>query len=134
MKNDVFFDTNILVYLGSADPKRAALSFDLVRSGGVISVQVLNEYVSVVRGKYRLPWDKVRMGLEGAKAVCKVVPLSVETHDRGIVLAERYQLGVYDAMIVAAAQLAGCTILYTEDMQDGQVIDGLKIRNPYHLA
>ncbi len=60
-----------------------------------------------------------------------VVPLTVDTHDRGLALAERYQLSLYDGMIVAAAQLAGCTTLYSEDMHDGLVIDGLTIRNPY---
>jgi predicted nucleic acid-binding protein len=60
-----------------------------------------------------------------------VVPTTEETHVRGIALAPRYSLSVYDGMIVAAAQLAGCTVLYSEDMHDGLVIDRLTIRNPY---
>jgi predicted nucleic acid-binding protein len=57
--------------------------------------------------------------------------MTIETHDRGLELAERYQLNVYDGTIVAAAQLAGCKILYSEDMHDGLVIGGLTLRNPY---
>jgi predicted nucleic acid-binding protein len=63
--------------------------------------------------------------------LCSVVPVTEETHVRGLVLAERYQLGLYDGMIVAAALLAGCTTLYSEDMHDGLVIDRLTICNPY---
>ena len=63
---------------------------------------------------------------------CTIVPISEETHDAGLQLAERHGLSVYDAMIVAAALLAGCKTLLSEDMQDGQVFEGrLKVRNPF---
>jgi predicted nucleic acid-binding protein len=60
-----------------------------------------------------------------------VVPVTEETHVLGLALAARHSLSLYDGMIVAAAQLAGCTVLYSEDMHDGLVIDRLTIRNPY---
>ena len=60
-----------------------------------------------------------------------MVPLTETTHELGLVLAERHVLNVYDGMIVAAAQLAGCETLYSEDMHDGLVIDQLTIRNPF---
>jgi predicted nucleic acid-binding protein len=63
-----------------------------------------------------------------------IVPLTIEMHDRGLALAEQYRLNVYDGMIIAAAQLAGCTVLYSEDMHDGLVIDRLTIRNPFALG
>ena len=54
------------------------------------------------------------------------------THDIGLKIAERYGLSVYDAMIVASALLAGCKTVLSEDMQDGQVLEGrLRIRNPF---
>jgi len=63
--------------------------------------------------------------------VCKVAPLSEQTHDLGLQVAERYGLSVHDAMIIVAALLAGCKALLSEDMQDGQTLDGrLEIRNP----
>ena len=68
---------------------------------------------------------------ERIRELCAIVAITEDTHVRGLALAERYQLNVYDGMIVAAAQLAGCTVLYSEDMHDGLVIDRLTIRNPY---
>jgi predicted nucleic acid-binding protein len=82
----------------------------------------------------RLSWAETRDFLDTFRATMKVVPLTLETHERGLDHAERYQLSVYDGMIVAAAQLAGCRVLYSEDMHDGLVIDGLTIRNPYAAA
>lgn len=66
------------------------------------------------------------------RSVCSVVPLTIETHDRGRGIAERYGMSVYDAMIAAAALLGECKILYSEDMQDGLLIDQqLRICNPF---
>jgi predicted nucleic acid-binding protein len=126
-----FFDTNILLHQFSEDDAKAKASEDVVRGGGVISVQVLNEFASAGRRKLGIGWAVLRNILGEYKQNFTVVPLSVETHERGFDLAERYQLSVYDGMIVAAAQLAGCKTLYSEDMHDGLVIDELTIRNPY---
>lgn len=66
------------------------------------------------------------------RAVCAIVPLALETHDLGLQIAERYGFSIYDALIVAAALRAGCRTLYSEDLQDGQTIDGrLVVRNPF---
>jgi predicted nucleic acid-binding protein len=68
------------------------------------------------------------------RSVCPAVPLTIETHDRGRHVAERYGLSVYDAMIVAAALLGGCETLYSADMQDGLLIDDqLRICNPFTI-
>jgi predicted nucleic acid-binding protein len=70
--------------------------------------------------------------LETVRAVCHVEPLSLETHDRGLALSERYGFSIYDSMILASALLAGCKVLFTEDLQDGQRIDAkLIVRNPF---
>ena len=129
--DETFFDTNVLIYLTDDASGKAALTEDLLAGGGVISVQVLNEFASVARRKVGLSWSETREFLEIFRATLEVVPLTLETHERGLDLAERYQLQLYDGMIVAAAQLAGCRILYSEDMHDGLVIDSLTIRNPY---
>lgn len=130
----MFFDTNVLVYMGLSDETKAENSRQLLAEGGVVSVQVLNEYVSATRGKNRVPWPLVMIGLEGIRAGCRVVPLTLATHELGLAYAEQYQFAIYDSMIVAAAVLAGCATLYSEDMHDGLVIDGLTIRNPYALT
>ncbi len=129
--SEAFLDTNVVAYFASTDAAKAKRSDELLRAGGVVSVQVLNEFAAIARRKYALPWSSVRTVLAAVRSACTVAPLTVTTHELGLALAERYQLNVYDGMIVATAQLAGCTVLYTEDMHDGLVIDRLTIRNPY---
>ncbi|HUG25487.1 PIN domain-containing protein [Piscinibacter sp.] len=131
-EGEVFFDTNVVLYLLSADPVKADRAEELLAIGGMISVQVLNECVAVASRKLHMSWAEIREVLTQVRAVCPVEPLSVDTHERGLQIAERYGFSIYDALIVSAALLAGCTTLYSEDLQDGQVIDRkLTIRNPF---
>lgn len=128
----VFIDTNILLYLLSGDSAKAGRAEALLEQGGVISVQVLNEFSSVATRKLGMGWTEVRDVLQVLRAVCEVQPLTINVHERGLELAERYQLPVYDAMIAASAALAECGILYSEDFQNGmRMMDGLKIENPF---
>jgi len=129
---NAFFDTNIILYLFSADAAKANRAEELVATGGKISVQVLNEVANVAHRKLQFSWREVIDMTTQIQLVCPVAPLTVETHARGLQTAERYRMSVYDGMIVASALLSGCATLFTEDMQDGQVIDGqLTIRNPF---
>jgi len=130
-KTEVFFDTNVLVYALGDDAVLAERSLAILEAGGTISAQVLNELVHTLRRKFSASWPQVTQTSERMRELCAVVPVTEETHVRGLALAARYSLSVYDGMIVAAAQLAGCTTLYSEDMHDGLVIDRLTIRNPY---
>lgn len=131
---DAFFDTNVLLYLLSDDSAKADRAEELLASGGRVSVQVLNEFASVATRKLAMSMSEVRDILSTVRSVCAVMPLDVETHDLGLDLAERYRFSVYDALIVAAASRAGCTVVYSEDFQDGQAIEGLTIRNPFAAA
>jgi predicted nucleic acid-binding protein len=126
-----FFDTNVIGYFASADAAKAKRSGELLRTGGFVSVQVLNEFAAFARRKHALPWPSIRTVIAAVRSTCTVASLTVTTHELGLAIAEKHQLNLYDGMIVAAAQLAGCTTLYSEDMHDGLVIDGLTIRNPY---
>lgn len=127
---DVFFDTNVIVYAASQDEK-TAVSERLLRQGGVVSVQVLNEFAAVARRKLGFTFEEIRHVLEGVRATCAVVPVAIETHERGLEIAERYALNVYDGLILAAAELARCGLVYSEDMRDGLVIGSIVVRNPY---
>ena len=127
----VFFDTNVVLYLLSADERKADRAEALLAEGGVVSVQVLNEAASVCRRKLKLPWPEVRELLDVVKACCEVMPLALDTHQRALDLAERYQLSLYDALICAAAQNADVAVLYTEDLQDGLALGGLRVCNPF---
>lgn len=127
-----FFDTNVLLYLLSADATKADRVEESLAAGATISVQVLNEFAAVALRKLGMTVAEVRDALDPIMTICKVLPISVETHKRGLQIAERYRFAIYDALIIAAALDAGCSTLYTEDLQDGQVIDDvLAIRNPF---
>lgn len=127
-----FFDTNVLLYLLSGDHAKADRAEALIAGGGVVSVQVLNEFAAVASRKLRMAWPEVREILAQVRAVCRVVPVDLETHEHGLDLAEEARLPIYDAMIVASALRAGCSILYSEDFQDRQVFERqLTVRNPF---
>jgi predicted nucleic acid-binding protein len=129
---EVFFDTNVVLYLLSEDAAKADRAEELLAAGGRVSVQVLNEFAAVASRKLGMGWTDIGEILTQVRAVCPVEPLSIETHERGLAIAARYGLGVYDAMIVASALVAGCKELYSEDLQHGQVFDRrLSVRNPF---
>lgn len=129
---DSFFDTNVLLYLASSDDAKAERAKALIEGGGLISVQVLNEIANVALRKMRLDWNEIHALLGALRDLLVVRPLTVEIHDAGLALAERYRLSIYDAVIVAAALDAGCATLWSEDMQDGLSVDGrLQILNPF---
>jgi predicted nucleic acid-binding protein len=132
MKGKVFFDTTVLIYAISAGDRRAAIAEGLLASGGNLSVQVLNEFAAVATRKLKMSWGEVAEALDAVRALCeRAAPLTVEIHEAALRIAERYGYHLYDALILAAAPDAGCAVLYTEDMQDGQKVDGLTIRNPF---
>lgn len=127
-----FVDTNVLLYLLSDDAAKADRAEALLRERIVISVQVLNEFANVARRKLRLEWSAVSQALLDIRRFAEVRPLTLETHERGIVLAKRYQLSVYDAMIAAAALDAGCETLASEDFSAGQRLERrLTVCNPF---
>ena len=128
-----FLDTNVLIYAVAKDDTRASTAEALLASGGMISVQSLNEFVSVARRKLGMSWKEVKEFLELVGILCpKPVPVSVDTHKAALVIAEKYGYGIYDALIASAAIEAGCKTLYSEDLQDGQIINRqLTIRNPF---
>lgn len=132
MNDKVFFDSNTLLYLVASDAAKMRRTEALLRAGGTISVQVLNEITLVSVRKFRATWAQTADFLALIRTYCRVVPLTERVHDFGRALAERHQFQVYDAMIVAAALLAGCDTLYSQDMHDGLRVDhDLTIRNPF---
>jgi predicted nucleic acid-binding protein len=129
---DTFFDTSVLLYLLSADTHKADRVEALLEQSGVISVQVLNEFTAVAKRKLAMSYADIREVLRTVRAICVTCPLSVEVHDRGVEVAERYKLSFYDSVIAASALLAGCKTLYSEDLQHLQVIDQqLTVINPF---
>jgi predicted nucleic acid-binding protein len=127
-----FFDTNILLYVASGEAAKADRAEEIIRVGGCISVQVLNEIANVGRRKMRMAWPEIHALLSTVRGLLSVQPLTLETHETGLALAERYGFSTYDAMIAAAALEAGCDKLWSEDMQHGMHLrEGLIIVNPF---
>jgi predicted nucleic acid-binding protein len=136
-----FFDSNVLVYMldASATAKRVTarrLVSNALRTGaGRISFQVVQETLNVVIRKFQTPVTSVdaRQFLNEVLAPLWTVMPNQALYDRALDLHARYQLHFYDALIVAAALAAGCTRLYSEDLQHGQRIEGLTIHNPFRV-
>lgn len=118
-----FFDANVLLYLASDDEAKARISEQLLREGGTVSVQVLNEIANVSRRQMRKTWAQTHELLTALRSLLTIVPVTETIHESGLKLAERYMFSVYDGMIVAAALEAGCDSVMSEDMQDGLVVD-----------
>jgi predicted nucleic acid-binding protein len=128
-----FFDTNILIYSFADDADRTNRAEKLLERGGRISVQSLDECVAVCRRKLRMSWGEIREILQIISLLCPdPIPVSLKIHTSAVAIAEKYGYKFYDSLIVAAALDAGCTTLYSEDLQDGQIINKeLTIRNPF---
>ena len=126
-----FFDTNILVYAqetgGKGERARA-----LLERGGVLGVQVLNEFAVVARRKLGKDWEEIGAAIEDVLALVEPpLPLTMELHVAARALARDHGIAFYDALIVAAALDAGCDTLLSEDLQDGRDLGGLRIVNPF---
>ena len=126
-----FIDTNVLIYAQGVGPK-SQTARRAILSGGVISVQVLNEFVDVLRRKLRFEWEVIAEALGDVRAALDPVrPIGIETHTSAVALARARGFRFYDALILASALEAGCHTLLTEDLQAGRKVDGLTIVNPF---
>ena len=127
-----FFDTNVLLYIASDHPAKANRAEELIADGGTISVQVLNEIANVARRKMAMSWTETHAFLSMIRGLLPVQPITIDIHESGLALAERYGLSTYDSMIAASALEADCDTLWSEDMHAGMLIDRrLRIVNPF---
>ena len=127
-----FFDTNALVYAFTPAGDKTLAAERILLNGGVVSIQVLNELTSVSRAKFKMSWSEVRSVIQGTTMLCpNPIALTYETYLEARRISERYGFSIWDGSIIASALDAGCTTMYTEDLQHGQVIEGLRIENPF---
>ena len=137
MKERSFIDTKILIYTDDADsPEKQAIAVGLIESGwqngnAVLSTQVLQEYFSASTRKLKLPAEKAQRKIE---LLSHLEIASIEHQDivRAIELHRLHSFSFWDSLIVRMAQKTGCTVLYSEDMQHGQKLSGLRIINPFN--
>lgn len=135
MPDRAFFDTNILVYAFSGGDRRQATALKLLLSGGTVGVQTLNEFVNVATQKLRTPWPEAVLWLQTIQQLCpSAIPVTMSVHHEALRIAQTCGYHIYDALMLAAAREASCTVFYSEDMQHGHTLDGLRIQNPFVQA
>ena len=139
MSAEFFLDTNVLVYTFDASrPDRRARARELVEtalesSAGVISYQVVQEFLNVATRKFVSPLSApqaLHYLTDVLDPLCSVYA-SIALYRRAVDLQDRWRYSFYDSLIIAAALQAGCRTLYSEDLQDGQAIESLSIINPF---
>jgi len=132
MSDKPFLDTCVFVYALSDGDERQERAIEVIGRGGKISIQILNELANVCRKKIGMSWEEVGGALLAARHFCPgPVPLTLAIHEEAVRLGRRYGFSVYDCVMISAAIEAGCKTLYTEDLQHGQEIEGLRIENPF---
>ena len=131
-----FIDTNILVYAEASDePAKQRIALDLLKqlfetTSGVLSTQVLQEYCNVAIKKLKLPAAHIRAQLDLYEQfeVVQVTPSIIRT---GLDLHQTRSVSFYDAIVLASAQTAGCSVLLSEDMNTGELVGGVRVVNPF---
>ena len=130
-------DTNVIIYLlDGSDPKKFRCAEQLVRSGlsersCCISQQVIQETLNVATRKLNFtPEDAERLLTRTLLPLLQQIPVA-RLYERSLRVQSRFQYSFYDSLIIAAALEAGCKVLYSEDLQHGQRIEQLTIRNPF---
>lgn len=128
-----FVDTNIVIYSLSRDETKRNIALSILADRPVMSVQVLSEAANIMRRKLGFDVNAIEAITERFSQSCsQLQPLTLQTLKDGLGIAKRYGFSHYDSLIVAAALQADCTVLYSEDMQHGQIIDDrLTITNPF---
>lgn len=133
-KNKIFLDTNLLIYAHTNIdvPKQRNIHLIITNEQTVISTQVLKEVANVLYKKFKLGWQDIKIVLQELQENSTLHVNASSTIERAIEIADRYRFSFYDSLILASALEAGCSFLYSEDMQNGQTIaEVLTIKNPF---
>jgi predicted nucleic acid-binding protein len=133
MRDRVFLDTNVLVYLysNSEPAKRSIVASTVERHDPVVSTQVLSEFANVMIRKLRLPADAIGRAIDEITAACELVLVTPATVRAALQICERYRYAFFDSQVLAAAIAADVRTLYSEDLQHGQVVEEVTIVSPF---
>jgi len=128
-----FIDTNILIYSLDKNGQKQHKALALLADKPVMSVQVLSETANIMKRKLGYDMAAIRAVIHRISQECRLLqPITLTTLNAALDIVERYGFSHYDSLIIAAALQAGCTTLYSEDMQHRQLIDNLMIViNPF---
>jgi predicted nucleic acid-binding protein len=136
MTGACFVDTNVVVYADDVDAgrkcetSRALLRRLFSEGSAILSVQVLQEYFSAATRRLGLSAEAARRRIE-ALGRLDIVTLGVDDVLAAIDLHRLHSLSIWDALIVRAALISGCRILYSEDLQHGRRFEALEVVNPF---
>jgi predicted nucleic acid-binding protein len=127
-----FLDTNVLIYAFGANDQKSETAKATLAAGGVISVQVLNEFANASRKKLKLEWEEIAERLAVVDTLLdSPTPITVELHAAAVKIAARRRIAFYDALIVASAQASKCAVLVSEDFQHGAKFGDVEVQNPF---
>jgi predicted nucleic acid-binding protein len=127
-----FVDTNVLIYALDNDQRRSQRAELLLSQRPIVSVQALNEVVNVLRRRQLLDWPAIVDVATQLAALCEVVGQTLDTHRQALSLMSRYSLSWWDALMLASALDTAAETFFSEDLQDGLLVQGrLRIRNPF---
>lgn len=139
MKDRYFLDTNILVYtFDSSSPKKQTIAIELVRNAlekrsGIISYQVIQEFINVALRKFSKPMSTLDAGFYLTKVLqplCEIFP-DINLYSQALTIKDEISCSFYDALIISSAQAGDCKTLYSEDLQNGAIVRNLRITNPF---
>ncbi|MCK4763156.1 MAG: PIN domain-containing protein [Candidatus Aminicenantes bacterium] len=133
MRDSVFFDTNVLIYNYSNEEEKKEKSINLAaKNDGIISLQVINEFVNVLKKKFKKKGDEILDALAEIEASFTIRGFSLDLIKRAVSLSSKYEYSYFDCLIIASAIDSSCSILFTEDMQHNQLVEKkLRIINPF---
>lgn len=137
MKDNAFVDTNIFIYLYSADEieKRNICLSAIRKFDCITSTQALNELSNVFTRKWKLPISDIKKVIDEISSCCKVAQIDPETIKKALDIHGNYRFSYYDSLMLSAAIMSDCKYILTEDMKNQQVIDRkLKIVNIFKTA
>ncbi len=132
MKDKVFVDSNIWLYLFGNDAAKKQVALKFLSQDCYISTQIVAENINVCIRKFKLTAPEVEQHAKNLISLCQVTLIHPSTIELALKISSRHQYSFYDSLVLASALETDCRILYSEDLQDGQVIEGkLKIVNPF---
>jgi len=131
--NRIVLDSNILIYNHSLDHENKRLiARDFFKENPIVSSQVISEYINVMRRNFKMQKQELLHICSLWLEKCSIQPVVLSTIKLAQNLINRYDFQIFDGIIIAAALEANCNILYSEDMQNGQIVENtLKIVNPF---
>ena len=132
MKDKFFLDTNIILYAFGKDDDKKRIAKELIRQKLIVSVQVINEVCSILFKKFNFSVKEIKDILNFIKNKTEIQPVNMQTVEYCLHIKEKYNFSYWDSLIISSALENRCLILYTEDMQESQIIEGqLKVINPF---